>query len=47
MLLISINNLNSSNQYKVFLFVDTNFHGFYNMHWSMGSWIRGFKHYRQ
>jgi hypothetical protein len=21
--------------------------GFYEMHWSMGSWIRGFKHYRQ
>ena len=32
---------------KVFLFVSTNFLGFYKMHWSMGSWTRGFKHYRQ
>ena len=24
---------------KVFLFVDTNYHGFCKMHWSMGSWI--------
>jgi hypothetical protein len=32
---------------KVLLFVGTNFRGFYNMHWSMGSWIHGFNHYRQ
>jgi hypothetical protein len=32
---------------KVLLFVGTNFRGFYKMHWSMGSWIHGFKHYRQ
>jgi hypothetical protein len=30
---------------KVLLFVGTNFRGFYKMQWSMGSWIRGFKHY--
>jgi hypothetical protein len=29
------------------LLVGTNFRGFYKMHWSMGSWIHGFKHYRQ
>jgi len=32
---------------KVLLFVGTNFRGFYKMHWSMGSWIRGFKHFSQ
>ena len=36
----------STNTVKVFLFVRTNFRGFYKMLWSMGSWIRGFKHYR-
>jgi hypothetical protein len=25
----------------------TNYRGFYKIHWSMGSWIHGFKHYRQ
>ena len=33
--------------WKFFLFVGTNFRGFYKMHWSMWSWIRGFKHCRQ
>jgi len=32
---------------KVLLFVGTHFRGFDKMHWSMGSWICGFKHYRQ
>ena len=32
---------------KVLLFIGTNFRGFYKMHWSLGSWIRDFKHYRQ
>jgi len=32
---------------KVLLLVGTNFRGFYKIHWSMGSWIRGFKRYRQ
>jgi len=32
---------------KVLLFVDTNFRGIYKMWWSLGSWIRVFKHYRQ
>jgi len=32
---------------KLLLFVGTNFRGFYKMHWSMGSWIRGFTYYRQ
>jgi hypothetical protein len=32
---------------KAFLFVGTNFRGFYKMHRSMCSWISGFKHYRQ
>ena len=35
------------NTVKVFLFVCTNICGFFKMHWSMGSWICGFKHYRQ
>ena len=29
------------------LFVGTNFRGFCKVHWSMGSWIHGFKHYKQ
>jgi hypothetical protein len=29
------------------LFVATNFRGFYKMQWFLGSWICGFKHYRQ
>jgi len=32
---------------KVLLFVGTNFRSFYKMHWSIGSWIQGFKHYKQ
>jgi len=32
---------------KVLLFVGTNFRGFYKMQRSLGSWIRGFKHYTQ
>ena len=32
---------------KVLLSIYTNFFGFYKMHWSMGSWICGFKQYRQ
>ena len=32
---------------KVLIFVGTNFCGFYKMLWSMGSWICGFKYYRQ
>jgi hypothetical protein len=32
---------------NVLLFVGTNFHGFYKIHWSLDSWIRGFKHYMQ
>jgi len=32
---------------KVLLFVGTNCRGFYKMLWSLGFWIRGFKHYRQ
>jgi len=32
---------------KVPLFVGTNFRGFYKMKWSIGSWIRGFKHCKQ
>jgi hypothetical protein len=43
MLLISINNLSGSDQYKVFLFVDTNVRGFYKIHWSIGSWIPWFQ----
>jgi hypothetical protein len=34
-------------EYWILLFVGTSFHGFYKMHWSMVSWIRCFKHYRQ
>ena len=39
----------NSTQYtvKVLLFVDTNFRSFCKMHWSMGSWIHGLKHYSQ
>ena len=32
---------------KILLFLVTNFRGLYKMHWSLGSWIRGFKDYRQ
>ena len=32
---------------KVLLFVGSNFRGFYKRQWILGSWIRGFKHYRQ
>jgi len=32
---------------KVLLFVGTNFRGSCKMHWSMGSWIHGFEHYKQ
>jgi len=32
---------------NVLLFVGTNFRCFYEVHWSMGSWIRGFKYYWQ
>jgi len=32
---------------KVLLFVANNFRSFYKIRWSLGSWIRGFKHYRQ
>jgi len=32
---------------KVLLVVGTNCFGFYKMHWSLGSWILGFKHYMQ
>jgi len=30
---------------KVLLFIATNVRGFYKMHWSMDSWIHGFKHH--
>jgi len=40
--------MSSSDTVKVLLFVGTNnFRGFYKMHWSMGTWIHGFKYYRQ
>ena len=32
---------------NTFIFVGTIFRGFYKMHWSPGSWIGGFKHYKQ
>jgi hypothetical protein len=35
------------NTVKLLLFVITNFHDFCKRHWSIGSWIRGFKQYRQ